>query len=171
MSQRLTGTDVLVLLKIAAHRIHRWELSELASELDASIVDIQPCIQRLVSSKLVNGDALISDIQSFKDFIVSDVNSLFPVVPGPIVHGTSTGAKSGPVFTEGLPRFSIYTWPNPDGIEKGYEITPISPLCPFAAINDSRLRDLLAITETMRIHGKHAARWAEKELDKMLFKI
>lgn len=171
MIQGLISTDVLVLLKIAAHRNHRWELSELAIELDASIVDIQPSLQRLVSLKLINGDTLITEIQPFKDFIVSEVHSLFPVVPGPIVQGTSTGAKSGPVFTEGLPRISIYTWPNPNGLERGFEVTPLSPQCSFAALNDSRLRDLLAITETMRIQGKLASKWAEKELDKLLFKI
>jgi hypothetical protein len=171
LTSKLNSSDVLVLLKMVSHREHRWELSELSLELDTSITDVQSSVLKLISLNLINKNTFNTEVQIFKQFILSELHSLFPVVPGPVVKGTSTGAKCGSVFTEGLPRISIYAWPNPDGWEKGFEIIPLSPTCTFAALNDSRLRNFLAITETMRIQGKHAGNWAEKELDRLLFKM
>ena len=171
MTSELDGKDVLVLLKVASHKGHRWELNELAFELDSSINDIQISVFKMLNLNLINSNTINAETRIFKEFILSELHSLFGVVPGPIVKGISTGAKSGPVFIEGLPRISIFAWPHPDGLEKGFEIHPLSPKCPFAALNDSRLRSLLAITETIRIQGNKATNWAERELDKFLFKI
>ncbi|MBA2404526.1 MAG: hypothetical protein H0V66_07135 [Bdellovibrionales bacterium] len=102
------------------------------------------------------------------DFLLFEIQNLFPTKPGEKTRGMLTGAKSGNYFAIGLPFASIWVWPDPYAREQGYAITPLSPQCCFAALHDPKLKQLLAITETMRVAGSEARLWAKAELDKIL---
>jgi hypothetical protein len=161
----IKSEDVLVLLKLAVWKDFNWDLELLAEELGHSPFEIRSSLIGLHRLGLVDKSSDKIRMEEFKKFLIFDLNSLFPVQPGDITKGMSTGAKPGRFFSMGLPYTSIWVWPNPNGMDQGYEIKPLSPHCCFAALTDPRLRHLLAVTETMRIVGAKARLWATEELN------
>lgn len=164
----LRSEDVLILLKLAACEPYYLNPETLAYELGHSTTEIVNSLERLQMNGMIDTVTCKIKLNEFKRFILYGVQNLFPARPGNIVRGMLTGGKSNAFFAVGLPYSSIWVWPSPEGKNFGFEITPLSSHCCFAAANDSRLRKLLAITETMRVIGTPARNWASEELKLLL---
>lgn len=153
--------DVLVLLKIAVVENCEWNAELLSFELGHSVTEIEASLRRLKTSKLLRSSNQ-PDPEALKRFLLKDLPELFPAAPGKQGRGILTGAKPDNYHvTADLPYTSIWIWSTVDGQDMGFEIPPLSPHCCFAALNDQRLRKVLAITETLRVSGHKAQVWAE----------
>ena len=155
--------DVIALLKIAAIGSCDWTPAQLSLELGHSVAEIEASIKRLTDAQLLRS-TFRPDPDSLRKFLLIDLHKRYPVTPGKLTRGILTGAKQAPYFTVGLPYTSIWVWPKENGPDWGFEIAPLSPHCCFAAVNDKKLRELLAITETLRVAGQEARIWAEYSL-------
>ncbi|MES2525556.1 MAG: hypothetical protein V4598_00655 [Bdellovibrionota bacterium] len=159
----MQSEDVLVLLKIAAIESCEWTPAQLSYELGHTVAEIEASLKRLTDKKLLRS-TFRPDPDLFKKFLLMELPKLFPVKPGKLTRGILTGAKQAPYFTTGLPYTSIWVWPSENGKDWGFEIAPLSPHTCFAAFNDRKLRQLLAIAETLRVAGQEARLWAEFSL-------
>lgn len=166
--QILKSEDVLILLKLAASYPYELTPDTLSYETGHTIEEVETSVERLQVNGLVDTVTCRIKMDEFLKFILHEVQKLFSVQPGKKVRGLLTGAKPNNFFAVGLPYESIWVWPHPDGKHMGFGITPLSPHCSFAASNDSRLRVLLAVTETMRIVGTPARSWASEELKQFM---
>ena len=164
----MLSADVLVLAKIAVWNSFHWRPEELANELEITPEFLAESIERLRHARLLVKDSNKVSYSDFQDFVLFGLHYCFPARPGKISRGMLTGVKPGMFFTSGFPYTSITVWPHELGKHEGFEITPLAPFCYQAALNDSRLRELLAVTETMRVVGREARAWAAYELKKVL---
>lgn len=167
LSPSIKSEDILVLLKIAAHPKMKLDLEIMSSEIGHSISEVSESLRRLQSFGFfdLEGKIILSYV---KKFLIFDLHDLFPASPGKLTQGMLTGAKPGTFLDPHLPYTSIWVWPNSGGTDHGFELTPLSPHCCFACLNDSRLKDLLAVTETLRVVGKEARLWSINRLDAIL---
>lgn len=161
----LLSEDILVVLKMSSWNQKIWDLEFLSEELGMTVEHVKDSLERLNHSGLIQTSSRIIQYQELKEFMLHGLPYFYPTRHGELTVGMLTGAKDDKFFTTGLPYTSTSVWPNPNGKEKGFAIEPLSDKCCFAALNDSRLRQLLAISETLRIVGKNARDWARKELD------
>ncbi len=159
----MQSEDVLVLLKIAAIKSCEWTPEQLSLELGHTLQEVEASLQRLTKAQLLRSTNK-PDPDVLRKFLLLDMPKLFPVKPGKLTRGILTGAKQAPYFTMGLPFTSIWVWKKENGPDWGFEIAPLSQHCCFAALNDRKLRELLAITETLRVAGQEARIWAEYSL-------
>jgi hypothetical protein len=164
----LLSADVLVLAKIAVWNSYHWRPEELANELEITPEFLMESLDRLKLARLIHKDTHKVSYPDFQDFILFGLHYCFPASPGKITRGMLTGVKPGMFFTSGLHYTSITVWPHELGKHEGYEVVPLAPFCYQAALNDSRLRELLAVTETMRVVGREARAWAAYELKRIL---
>jgi hypothetical protein len=157
----MSGEDIFILLKILAIRNHDWTPVELSYELDTPLSQIEHTLVRLKKEDLLHSDNR-PDYHRVKDFLLQDLPVLYPARPGKLSQGILTGAKPGSYFCIGLPYSSIWVWPHEGGPNIGYEIEPLSSKCCFAVYQDQRLKEILAITETLRVAGANAQVWAQE---------
>lgn len=167
LSPSIKPEDVLVLLKIAAHNNERWDAVTLSQELGHTPEEVAEAMRRLQSFGFFDLDGKII-LSYVKKFLIFDLHDLFPAIPGKMTKGLLTGGKPGTFLDPHLPYTSIWVWPHDNGSDHGFEIIPLSPHCCFACLNDSRLKDLLAVTETLRVVGKDARLWSMNRLDSIL---
>lgn len=168
MFSTLKSEDILVLLKLIAVEPFHKDLTFLSQELGHDPHEIINSLSRLRTSNLIEDKTHKVIIHNFKQFLFDQLHTQFPTSPGKLTQGMLTGAKPDFYFAVGLSYTSIWVWPHPDYPHKGYEIQPLSQQCCFAAANDPRLRKLLAVTETIRVSGLKARKWAETELENFL---
>lgn len=168
MSSILKSEDVLVLLKLIAVEPFHKDLTFLSYELGHDPSEIINSLSRLRTSKLIEDQTHKVLIPNCRKYLFNHLHEQFPTSPGKLTQGMLTGAKPDFYFAIGLSYASIWVWPNPNYPHKGYEIKPLSQQCCFAASNDPRLRKLLALTETIRVSGIKAKKWAENEFDNFL---
>lgn len=167
MASHLKSEDVIVLLKLATLNSIEIENEVLANELGHTLEEITQSVQRLFEFGLIDQHLKVRS-QEFRYFILYSVSYLFPARPGPKTTGRMSGAKTDHFFVKGIPETSIFVWPDPYGQDQGWAINPLSPHCSFAALNDTKLKNLLAVVETLRVAGSEARLWAEAELSEIL---
>lgn len=156
-----------MLLKLALHRSRQLDVEKLSSELGHSPDEIKASIHRLRFFGFFDLDNRLI-ISYVKKFLIFDLHDLFPVCPGQLTRGTLTGSRPGSFLDPHLPSTSIWVWPNPDDNDHGLEIVPLSPHCCFASLKDSRLKDLLGVTETLRVIGQESRLWCWEKLEQLL---
>lgn len=167
MASILRSEDVIVLLKLAVLGSCHFEKDLLVHELGHTSEEISNSLKRLETFGLIDHDHKVR-MQEFRYFILYCVSYLFPAQPGALITGRMSGAKTDHFFVKGVPETSVLVWPDPYGQERGWEISPLSPQCGFAALNDSRLKRLLAVVETLRVAGSEARGWADVEIADIL---
>lgn len=167
MSTLLSSVDVLVLLKLAVLNSCHFNKELLVHELGHSFEEITDSLNRLETFGLIDQNLKVR-FQEFRYFILYCISYLFPARPGALITGRMSGAKTDHFFIRGTPETSILVWPDPFGQERGWEISPLSPQCGFAALNDSKLKRLLAVVETLRVAGSEARSWADAEITDIL---
>lgn len=157
----MEAEDVFILQKIIAAEGFNWTPEFLSHELDYTVPEIERFLVKLRKFELLSSSNKLH-VQNVKKFLLQELPKLFPAKPGSLGRGTLTGAKPGHYFCVGLPYTSIWIWPHEDGQDVGYEISPLSPKCCFAVLQDEKLKKILAITETLRVAGSEARSWAEQ---------
>lgn len=167
MKPCINPEDTLVLLKMAVWNFYKWSPLEFSLELAITPAELECSLERLTNFGIIDRSSGKIHFSEFKYFILYNIQHMFPVKPGPIVRGVSTGVKSAHFFIPGIPYVSAYVWPSSDGAFSGFEVNPLSPNCRFAVMNDPHLKRLMAITETMRLFGNKSRNWASTEIDRL----
>jgi len=85
------------------------------------------------------------------EFALHGAKYAFPAEKLPLVVGVPT-SHSAPAFAGVFaPGSTDFVWPHPNGSVRGVGIEPLHPSVPFAAMQDARLYELLALFDALRV--------------------
>lgn len=85
------------------------------------------------------------------EFALHGAKYAFPAQKVPLVVGVPT-CHSAPAFAGVFaPGSTDFVWPHPNGSVRGVGVEPLHPAVPFAAMQDARLYELLALFDALRV--------------------
>jgi hypothetical protein len=85
------------------------------------------------------------------EFALHGAKYAFPGVRLPLVVGVPT-SHSAPAFAGVFaPGSSDFVWPHPNGAVRGVGVEPLHPSVPFAAMQDAKLYEMLALFDALRV--------------------
>lgn len=148
--QIMKPQDVLVLLKMLSYGETPWSQLRLADELFISQSEISQSIVRSKYSGLLNLDGKSVNTLSFMEFLQYGIRFVFPQKPGPVVRGVPT-AHSAPPLNARISSEEDYVWPSAKGHARGHSIVPLYPSTVDAVKLDSKLYELLALVDALRV--------------------
>ncbi|MDT8430681.1 MAG: hypothetical protein RQ746_04020 [Bacteroidales bacterium] len=159
--------DVLVLLKIINRKDKPWSQLTLADELFISQSEISASIARSKYADLLHADGKSVMALAFMEFLQFGIRYVFPVKPGPMVRGVPTSHSAAPL-KEMVTSEEAYVWPSAKGQARGHSIIPLYPSVVDAVKLDTRLYEMLALVDALRV-GK--AREKEFAISKLKQRI
>jgi DNA-binding Lrp family transcriptional regulator len=176
----LKPQDVLVLLKLLAKGNEPWAQGKLAMELGMSASEVNAGLKRLEHSGLVlrkgvkaaKGKEQISIVvakEAAREFLLYAIKYLFPAKRGEPTRGMLAAYSAG-----GFPKKLTQpgdlppVWPDPTGEARGFAFKPLYSSVPFAAKQDKKLYDLLAIADVLRSGNARDIKVAKDLLSKEL---
>jgi DNA-binding Lrp family transcriptional regulator len=139
--------------------------ARLAESLGMSASETHAAIRRLQEARLLDPDTKALRRDLFMNFLIHGVPYAFPAHPAEITRGMPT-AWAAPVLKSKLAvnDNTPPVWPDPEGNTRGAAVTPLYSSVPFAAATDSKLYDLLALVDCLRIGRARERAEAIKEL-------
>ena len=106
--------------------------------------------------------------QAMAEFTLHGAKYAFPGVRLPQAVGVPT-SHSAPAFAgKFAPGSSDFVWPHPNGSVRGIGVEPLHPSVPFAAMQDAKLYEMLALFDALRV-GK--ARERNMAMERLLVLI
>jgi DNA-binding Lrp family transcriptional regulator len=142
--------DVVVLLKLLLER-HKRPYAQVAKELAVSASEVHASVQRGILAGLIDPLTRIPLRKPLEDYLLYGVRYAFPAPPGPIARGIPTAYAAPPlaekISSDELPP----VWPDPNGTVRGYSVEPLYSSVPAAAKSDSKLYELIALVDALRI--------------------
>ena len=85
------------------------------------------------------------------EFALHGAKYAFPGVRLPLAAGVPT-SHSAPAFAGVFaPGSTDFVWPHPNGSVRGVGVEPLHPCVPFAAMQDGKLYELLALFDALRV--------------------
>lgn len=178
--ESLKPQDVVVVLKLCVSPKPRPPLTVLALQLGISASEVHGAVRRATLSGLLrNGDGLRStrkgsssrsyderpNVSAIREFLVHGLKYVFPAQRGELTRGLATSYAADPLkrlLTRG--RDPIPVWPYAEGKQRGVALDPLYPSAPFAALQDKRLYELLAIADALREGRSRDRKLAEEQL-------
>lgn len=89
--------------------------------------------------------------QNLAEFALHGAKYAFPGIRMPLAVGVPT-SHSAPAFAGVFaPGSTDFVWPHPNGSVRGIGVEPLHPAVPFAAMQDPRLYELLALFDALRV--------------------
>lgn len=153
----LKPQDLLVVLKMLAKgRDGEWTYNGLAMELGMSPSEVHAGVKRALRARLARageeGRPALPVMRSLEEFVFYGVPYVFVADQGGETRGVPT-AWASPLVSRHFAGSdsSPPVWPHPEGIVRGYEVSPLYRAAPGAALRDNRLHDLLALVDVFRI--------------------
>lgn len=161
--------DIVVLLKIVLLK-NDWLCKDLAKELFISASEITESLNRSKLAGLISPSKKNVQIDNLLDFISNGLAYVFPVEPGAKARGIPT-AHSAPMLRNKLISDEVYVWPSKNGSERGQTIQPLYDNLIEAVQLDSKLYEILALIESIRVGRVREKNLAIEELKQILRKI
>ena len=134
-----------------------------ANQMSSDLAAQEPMGIYRVTRKRVRRAALPDDAEAAVDnpvrpharnlaeFSLHGAKYAFPAVKLPLVAGVPT-SHSAPAFAGVFaPGSTDFVWPHPNGTVRGVGIEPLHPAVPFAAMQDAKLYELLALFDALRV--------------------
>ena len=101
--------------------------------------------------KAVADNAVRPHGHNLAEFALHGAKYAFPAVKLSLVVGVPT-SHSAPAFAGVFaPGSSAFVWPHPNGSVRGVGIAPLHPSVPFAAMQDAKLYEILALFDALRV--------------------
>jgi len=159
--------DIVILLKIAALETDNWQQKPLAEALGMSQSEVSQSVARSQYAGLLFGSGKQVMKSALLDFLQFGLTYVFPQKPGPVVRGIATAHSAMPLsqYIEGA---ESYVWPHAKGNVRGHGIVPLYKSVPEAALNDTKLYELLALSDALRIGKAREKAFAMEELKKRM---
>lgn len=89
--------------------------------------------------------------QALAEFTLHGAKYAFPGVRLPLAVGVPT-SHSAPAFAGVFaPGSTDFVWPHPNGSVRGIGVEPLHPAVPFAAMQDAKLYEMLALFDALRV--------------------
>jgi hypothetical protein len=85
------------------------------------------------------------------EFALYGAKYAFPCVQLPLAVGVPT-SHSAPAFARVFaPGSTDFVWPHPNGTVRGVGVEPLHPSVPYAAMQDAKLYEMLALFDALRV--------------------
>jgi hypothetical protein len=165
--QVMRPLDVAVLLKIITYDDLDWKQQQLSMDMHLSQSEISKSVARSRYAGLLDDAGKKVRRLALMDFLEKGITYVFPQHPGPIVRGVPT-SHSAPPLMELIQSQENYVWPSAQGKLRGQSIIPLYPGAPEAALLNSELHALLALTDALRVGQKREQHLAISELKKRI---
>jgi len=167
----LKPQDILFLLKLVAMGEKSWSYNGLAVELGMSPSEVHAAAKRALAARLAvrQDDKIRPNIRNLEEFLLHGLQYVFVPERSGLNRGMPTGYASAPMdahfanVNEPPP-----VWPDPEGGVRGESFSPLYKSAPFAAKNDAKLYELLALIDGIRGGRAREKEIAKKELKKRL---
>jgi hypothetical protein len=105
----------------------------------------------LPDSEAVADNAVRPHAHNLAEFALHGAKYAFPAVKLPLVIGVPT-SHSAPAFAGVFaPGSTDFVWPHPNGSVRGVGVEPLHPSVPFAAMQDAKLYEMLALFDALRV--------------------
>jgi hypothetical protein len=163
----LKPQDILVLLKLAAGA-PSWTFDSLARDLGLSASAVHRSLDRAEAAGLYDSKRREVRIASLTEFLTHGVQYVFPATWGGEARGLPTAWGAPPLSGQLLSAGNPPVWPEARGKARGVALKPLHPAVPEAAQRDSRVWELLALVDAIRIGGARERSLAARELRKRL---
>jgi hypothetical protein len=160
--------DIVILLKIATKGKENWLMKDLSSELKISGSEISESLHRSFLAGLISSDKKKLMKTAILEFLQYGLKYTYPQQLGALVRGMPT-AYSAPPLSEMIISEEPVVWPYAEGKVRGQAIDPLHPSLPLACLLDSKLYEMLALTDALRIGKARERKIAIEELKKRLF--
>lgn len=163
--------DFVLAVKIAVNKGQNYLISQLAEEFGVSVSTVHAGLRRAELAKLISrsSGSLRAMHPALQEFAVHGVKYAFPGALGRSTRGVAT-AIGAPILAsrfEGTDAL-VPVWPHPEGKTYGFELVPLHPAVPQAAVRDHLLYEVLALVDAIRIG---AAREREMAIDELKWKL
>ncbi|WP_342617486.1 hypothetical protein [Rhodoferax sp. GW822-FHT02A01] len=112
--------------------------------------------KRVRRSALPDGEAASDNavrphLHNLVEFALHGAKYAFPAEKLPLVVGVPT-SHSAPAFAGVFaPGSTDFVWPHPNGSVRGVGVEPLHPSVPFAAMQDAKLYEMLALFDALRV--------------------
>lgn len=105
----------------------------------------------LPDSEAPADNAVRPHAHNLAEFALHGAKYAFPAVKLPLVVGVPT-SHSAPAFAGVFaPGSTDFVWPHPNGTVRGVGVEPLHPSVPFAAMQDTKLYEMLALFDALRV--------------------
>ena len=160
--------DVVVVLKLVAIRSpeKRWTYAELSKDLFMSASQVFRSVERAEASRFLAVPTIShpSDPRDneprvwlwpnrnhLKEFLIHGLKYVFPAARGGPTRGIPTAEAGPPLAHHFSQDFQLPpVWPHPEGPFRGIAFSPLYKNVPQAALQDSKLYELLALVDAIR---------------------
>jgi predicted transcriptional regulator len=159
--------DVVILLKIIAIDNENWMMKDIANKLHISSSEVSESLNRSVWAGLMTNDKRRVFKSALLDFITHGLKYVYPQKPGAMVRGIKT-AHSAPPLSFEIQSEQNYVWPYAEGDSRGFAIEPLHLNVPKACLEDTKLHELLALLDAVRIGNTREQNMAINELKKRI---
>jgi hypothetical protein len=105
----------------------------------------------VADGETVADNAVRPHAHNLAEFALHGAKYAFPGVRLPLSVGVPT-SHSAPAFAGVFaPGSTDFVWPHPNGSVRGVGVEPLHPAVPFAAMQDARLYEMLALFDALRV--------------------
>jgi DNA-binding Lrp family transcriptional regulator len=155
--------DIVVLLKLLLdHRKRPY--AQLSQELGISASEIHAAVRRGVEAGLIDPETRIPLRKPFEEYLLHGVRYAFPAKLGSAIRGIPT-AYAAPPLSEKISSNDLPpVWPDSNGTVRGFAVEPLYHRMATVVKSDSRLYELLALVDALRIGRARERSMAEEEL-------
>ena len=135
-------------------------------------------IHRTVRRKRMRTDASAEEVldnpvrphsKQLADFALYGAKYAFVADKEPMTIGVPT-SHSAPAFAGVFaPGSDDFVWPHPNGTVRGIGVEPLHPSVPFAAMQDAKLYEMLALFDALRVGRARERGMAHKRLPLLIY--
>lgn len=163
----LKSQDIVVLCWLMLHGHRPWRYLDAASGCHLSVSECHAAVGRLRKSRLLSGSGG-PVFRHISEFFRHGFRFVFFAEYGSVGSGVATGV-AGPALAKMFDAGSeIPVWPHAHGNTRGYELKPLHPRVPDAALNDEELYAMLSLLDALRDGRARERQFAVNEMDKWL---
>lgn len=159
--------DIMVLLKIIVFEAKEWQQLTLAQELNMSQSEISQSLQRSKYGQLLDFSGKKVNKIAFYEFLIYGICYTFPQKPAATVRGIATAHSAFPI-NKMIQATEDYVWPYAKGNTRGQAIMPLYSSAIEASLKDSKLYELLAMVDVLRVGSTREKEIIKLELKKII---
>ena len=165
----LKPQDLVVLLKIHLEPADGWTFSGLSESLKISASEVHGALKRAGFAQLYSQTRRQVRLHNLREFLEYGMRYAFPAQPGPMSRGLPTAWSTAPLLGRlGSAAGPMLIWPDPQGEIDGLSIQPLYRTVPYAARQDPRLYEILALLDGLRLGRSRERTIASEELSRRL---
>ena len=163
----MSPLDAVVLLKIISLGDQPWTQMTLADTLFMSQSEISKSFARSKYAGLLDSSGKNVRRMALMEFLQYGISYVYPQQPGAMVRGVPTAHSAAPL-SEVIQSTEPYVWPSGKGTLRGQSIIPLYPTVVDAVKIDSKLHELLALVDALRVGKAREKELAIAELKKRI---